>query len=187
MKLQVTFLGPHQQRIQFVTFVYLQGTYTHILINRGKLYNHYLRLYQGTVEIVRFHQESEEVLGMRPYNKYPLKHAARVYLETTLPKTDEAMDVLMRILASDTEGDDLNFLPTTPAEVLKREKPTKTERMTNKANSVTLEQIAQDLNITPQHLRGILRNHDYKKPGARWQWPKTERERLMAQFKKFLH
>ena len=182
--MRVTFLGPRQCRVQFRSFVYLLDTYSHILVRSGSQYNHYLRLYNSIVEVVRFHKESDEVGKMRPYNKFPLKHAAQVYLETSLPKTDEAGAILQEILSS-KEDDRTNFFPESHQPVEKREKPTKAERVINKANSVTLDQVAEGLDMTPQKLRHLLRDNEYPKPGSRWQWPKSQYEKLISEFKKF--
>ena len=178
--MRITFHSAREQRVQFLSFVYLLGTSCHILVHRGDRYNYYLRLCNSIVETVRYHQESDEVQVMRPYNKYPLRHAVDVFEEYSqyLGATDEAKAILKLIKHSDE--DRINFMQVA------HEKPTKSEKLVTKANSVTLEQIAEGLGVTPQRLRRALRENEYPKPGSRWVWPKSQYDFLLKKMLTFL-
>ena len=178
--MRITFHSPREQRVQFLSFVYLLGTSCHILVQRGEQYNYYLRLCNNIIETIRYHQESDEVQSMRPYTKYPLKHAAEVFEEYSeyLGATDESRRILKLIKSSDE--DRVNFMQ------IVHEKPTKKEKLVTKANSVTLEQLAEGLGVTPQRLRRALRENEYLKPGSRWVWPKSQYDFLLKKMLTFL-
>ena len=182
--IRVTFVGPRQCRILLMSSVFLDRTYSYLLVRSGDRYNHYLRLHEGTVELIRFHKESELVLRLRPYPKHGLRKAAQVYMSSPLPKTDEAQAVLESILAS-TDDDQMNFV-FDASEKQKLDRPSRQERQAKKANQVSLEQICEELEITPNRARGIFRRNNIDKPGARWEWNKSERDQVVKMIKKFL-
>lgn len=172
--------------------VFRDRTYSYLLVRSGEKYNHYLRLHEGLIEVVRFHKEAELVQNLVPYNKYSLRHAAEVYSVSHLPKTDQALQVLDVILKS-TDDDQMNFLLDIPPEKADRkprksklEKSTKEERQKEKANTVTLEKLAVQLSTTPSRIRAAFRRHNTPKPGARWEWKKSEQDQILKMIKAIL-
>lgn len=186
-KVRMTFLGARTVRIMIMSSVFRDKTYTYLLVRRGEKYNHYLRLHTGVVEVIRLGKSSEQVQRLVPYPKFPLKHAANVYLKSYLPKTDEAYRVIEAILSSD-DDDQMNFLLDEDAGFTKEklEKPTKVERSIEKANMVTLEKICQDLDLKPARVRAAFRRHQVKKPGTGWHWDKSEYSKIVKQIKEIL-
>ena len=189
MKIRVTFLGPRQARAIFMSNVFLDKTYTYLLVRTGERYNHYVTLNTGTMEVVRLGKDSEIVQRLRPYPKYSLKHAAEIYLRSTLIKTDEAVEVLDAILNNE-DDEQINFLlEKKNHRDSKRgglEKPTKQERNIIRANMVSLDQICNELKIAPARARALLRKHDVKKPGASWSWEKSQYSQVLNMFRKML-
>lgn len=181
--IRMAFMGPRQARIIFTSSLYRLKTYSYILVRVGEKYNHYLRLHNGIIEVVRLGSESETVRDMKPYNKVDIKHAARVYRDSYLPKTDEAKQILKEILAN-KDDDRRNFIfDEGPDKKSKLEKPTKAERAQVKANMVTLEKICEDLDLVPSRVRSAFRRHDIKKPGHGWTWPKSEYSQVVKMVK----
>ena len=181
MLVRVSFVGPRTARVLFMFSVFLDRTYSYLLVRSGDSYNHYIRLCEGTIELVRFHKESELVLRLKPYTRHSLAHAALVYLKSTLPKSEEATAVLEAVVAN-RDDDRINFL----VEQEKLEKMSKRERVTQKSNQISLEQICEELKITPSRARGIFRRNRVEKPGARWEWDKGQRDQVVKELQKFL-
>lgn len=160
--------------IKFQSLVYLNHRRnTFLLVGSGEKYHHFVTMENGLIETKRLNKTSQELKDFIPYNKYSLKHAAEIYLNTTLEKTSKAKRILRIIMANKDELR-MNFLPTSEHE--KAEKPTRVERIQEKANEITLEQICKSMSLDSKYVRSLFRNNDVKKPGQRWTWPKTERD-----------
>lgn len=131
---------------------------------------------RGFIEVKRVPNNSQFFKELIPYNKYSLKHGARVYFNSFLEKTPVAIKALKAILRNKDDSR-LNFLPDSVRE--KAEIPTKQERTQEKANEITLEKICEDLKLNSKHVRAWFRQANVQKPGNRWTWPKSQREQIV--------
>lgn len=169
--------------VNFKSFVFLhrpQKMYaakmnTYLKVAENEKYVHFVTMANGQIELIRTPKHSQLVQDLVPYNKYSLKHAAQIYMGTTLEKTSKARRALMNILKS-TDMTKTDFLPVMEREKLN--KPTRQERLTEKANEVTLEQICKATGRDSKVVRALFREHDIKKPGNRWTWPKGQRDKI---------
>ena len=160
------------------TFAHKNSTY--LLVGEGERYNHYLTMESGVIDVVRSGKSSALTSELVPYNKYSLKHAAEVYANTTLEKSAKARKILRAIMANKDDSR-TNFLPL--SEHGKAEKPTRVERMQDRANEVTLEQICKEMSLDPKRVRAFFRDNDIKKPGNRWTWPKLDKDKIVKLIK----
>jgi hypothetical protein len=153
---------------------------TYLLVGEGPRYKHFLSMESGIIDVIRVPKMGKLVEELKPYNKYSLKHAAEVYAGTTLQKSSLARRILRNIM-NNRDDSRVNFLPV--EEHAKAEKPTKQERIADKANEITLEQICKEMKLDPKFIRGLFRENDVKKPSNRWTWPKGEREKIVKLIK----
>lgn len=174
-------------RIKMATMVYLtrQGNYSYLLVSSTERFNYFLTLHKGQVEIERHGTKSEFMLGLRPHSKCGIKHAAKIYMTSTLPKTDQAMEVLDAIMLSSL--DRVNFFSYQPVEREKRERLTKKERTRLKANTIKLEKICDDLGVEPSVVRSRFRRKGIERPGGKWAWPKSQVSEIIKQIKLLMH
>jgi hypothetical protein len=167
--------------IKFQSLVFLNHRRnTFLLVGTGEKYHHFVTMENGLIETKRLNKTSQAVKDLIPYNKYPLKHAAQIYLNTTLEKTSKAKRIL-RIIMANKDDSRMNFLPTSEHE--KAEKPTRVERIQEKANEITLEQICKSINMDSKRARSLFRDNNIQKPGQRWTWAKSERDRIVKLIK----
>lgn len=162
--------------VKFQSRVFLRQTRTYLLVGQGEKYNHFLTMETGMIDIKRVPKVSMLMKELSPYNKYSLKHAAQIYSQTTLEKSSKAKRILKIILANRDENR-TNFLPTQEREKLER--PTKAERTIEKANEITLEHLCQEMRLDPKKIRFLFREAGIKKPGARWTWEKSQRDKIV--------
>lgn len=171
-------------RIRMKTLVYMskQGRHSYILVGENQTHRYYLSLATGSIELEKHAKGSEFVKRqLVPYWKCDLRHVADIYWNSTLIKSDPAIQVLDEIRLSGP--DRLNFLELVPAEKVK---PTKAERVKRKANQVSLEKICQELGVSTSRVRAAFRRVDFQKPGARWAWGKSQAALVKAKIKELL-
>ena len=169
--------------VKFSSFVFLhrpQRMYaakmnTYLKVGENDKYVHFVTMESGQIELIRTPKHSQLINELVPYNKYSLKHAAQIYMGTTLEKTSKARRALQNILRS-TDDSRTDFLPVMERDKLN--KPTRQERLQEKANEVTLEQICKASGRDSKVVRALFREHDIKKPGNRWTWPKGQRDKI---------
>lgn len=167
--------------VKFQSLVFLNHRRnTFLLVGSGEKYHHFVTMQDGFIDTVRLGKHSQTVKDLLPYNKYSLKHAAEIYLNTTLEKTSKAKRIL-RIIMANKDDSRMNFLPT--AEKDKAEKPTRVERLVEKANEITLEQICKSINMDSKRARSLFRENNIKKPGQRWTWAKSEKDGIIKLIK----
>lgn len=167
--------------IKFQSLVFLNHRRnTFLLVGSGEKYHHFVTMENGLIDTKRLNKTSQEIKDFIPYNKFSLKHAAEIYLSTTLEKTEKAKRIL-RIIMANKDDSKTNFLPITEKD--KAEKPTRVERLVEKANEVTLEQICKSMNLDSKRARSLFRENDIQKPGQRWTWAKTEKDRIVKLLK----
>lgn len=163
--------------VNFKSVMFLNRTRSsYLLVNEGTKYSHFLTMERGFIEVKRVPNNSQFLKELMPYNKYSLKHGARVYFDSFLEKTPVALKALKAILRN-KDNDRMNFLPDSVRE--KAEIPTKQERTQEKANEITLEKICEDLKLNSKHVRAWFRQNNVQKPGNRWTWPKSQREQIV--------
>lgn len=172
---------PETVVVNFKSVVFLNQTHSYLLVGEGIKYQHYLTMERGFIEVRRVQKTSQFVKELKPYNKYSLKHAAKIYWDSFLEKTPIAVRTIRNILSS-KDMNRLNFLPETEKE--KAEIPTRQERTQEKANEITLEKICEDLKLNSKQVRGWFRQCDVPKPGKRWTWPKSKRDEISKLIKK---
>lgn len=165
-------------RMQTLVYVTRQGRYSYLMVGKTSRFYYFLTLHDGEVRVERHGITSEFMAGLLPHSKCSIKHASQIYLRSTLPKTDQATEVLDAIQFSSPER--TNFFSYQPEEREKRERPTRQERSIQKANMVTLEKICESAGMTTSVARGRLRNAGIEKPGARWSWPKNKASEIIA-------
>jgi hypothetical protein len=156
---------------------------TYLKVAGTEKYNYFVTMESGRIEVVRTKKSSQLMNELKPYNKYSLKHAAHIYLTSTLEKSEKAERMLKAILRN-KDLTRTNFLEGPDKDRI--EKPTKTERLTEKANEVTLEQICQDIRLDPKKVRALFREHNVPKPGNRWTWEKSNRDNVIKQIKSMM-
>lgn len=165
---------------------------SHLYLGDRDGYRCYLTLYKGTIQVDRLRPESPIVADLKPYtgkDGYPIKRAAKVYLHSMLPKTDEARWVLEQIVNADDNRTD--FItgwasPVTVSTKSKRTPKAPKAAKTPAADVVTAVQIAAELKVDGKVLRAALRGGNVTKPGASWTWPVAQRAALVKQFKQLL-
>lgn len=167
-------------QVTFFSAVYLNRSFTYLLVRKGERYNHYLRLHEGTVEVIRAGVDSDLVHALRPY-PCSLHHAASVYARSTLFKTSQAENTLTEILDNWNESR-IDYLAGDG-----NERPTRRERDQQKANMFTLESLCEELNIPAHNARAALRRMNYDKPGSRWEWPRDQREKIVEIIQGLMH
>ena len=167
--------------VNFKSVVFLNQTHSYLLVGEGQRYQHYLTMERGFIEVKRVPKSSQFVKELVPYNKYSLKHGAKIYWDSFLEKTPMAVRTIRNILNS-KDMSRTNFLPETEKE--KAEIPTRQERTQEKANEITLEKICEDLKLNSKHVRAWFRENNVQKPGNRWTWPKTQRDEIVKLIKK---
>jgi hypothetical protein len=153
---------------------------TFLLVGEGDKYHHFLTMEDGVIDVKRMGKNSQTLKEMIPYNKYSLKHAADIYASTTLEKTAKARKILRAILANKDDSR-TNFLPVSDQH--NAEKPTRIERAQERANEITLEQICKDMSLDPKKVRAYFRDNDIKKPGQRWTWARTDKDKIVKLIK----
>lgn len=172
-------------RIDMQTFVYITktGGYSYLLVCKSPTYNYFLTLHRGQVEVEKHGVHSEFMNTLKAYSRCDLKHAAEIYLKSTLPKTDEALEILDRIQFSPLDRS--TFFDKVPVERERKKKVrlTKKEKITVKANTISLEKICEDLGISPSAVRARFRRAKTQKPGSKWAWPKSQVPEIMKMIK----
>lgn len=173
-------------RVLMKTFLFItrQGRYSYLLVSESARYNYYLTLHKGQIELEKHGKESEFVKTLLPHSKCNLKHAAEIYLKSTLSKTDEAMEILDRIQFS--TDDQTDFMLVKPVEREKKERLSKKERTQLKANQVTLEKLCRMNDWNPQSIRSMLRRAKVERPDGKWVWPKSKVPDIVAVIKGLL-
>lgn len=161
--------------VNFKSVVFLNRTHSYLLVGEGQKYQHYLTMERGFIEVKRVPKTSQFVKELKPYNKYSLKHGAKIYWDSFLEKTPIAVRTIRNIL-SNKDMNRMNFLPVTEQD--KAEIPTRQERTQEKANEITLEKICEGLKLDSKRVRGWFRDNDIQKPGKRWTWPKNQRDQI---------
>ena len=167
--------------VNFKSVVFLNRTHSYLLVGEGQRYQHYLTMERGFIEVKRVPKSSQFVKELVPYNKYSLKHGAKIYWDSFLEKTPIAVRTIRNILSS-KDMNRMNFLPETEKE--KAEIPTRQERTQEKANEITLEKICEELKLNSKHVRAWFRENNVQKPGNRWTWPKSQRDSIVKLIKK---
>lgn len=169
-------------RMRSLIYVTKQGRYSYALVGENQTHRYYLTLSKGSIELEKHGKHSEFVRGLIPYWKCDLKHFVEVYWSSTLVKSDEAIQVMDEIrLCQDPSQ--VNFLTLLPAEKVK---VTKAERVKRKANQVSLESICEKLKVPPSRVRAAFRRVDFQKPGARWEWGKSQAVEVTKKIKELL-
>ncbi len=187
MGLLVDFPAKGVCRVHLQTFVFVSvvGRYSYLRVGETDRSYYYLTLHNGIIDMEHHGKQSDFVTrGLKAHSKCDLRHAARIYMDSTLAKTDKAIEILDAILLSNQ--DRINFLPDQPKEREKRERLTKIEKSKLKANTISLEQLCEKLDVEPSRVRAAFRRHNFEKPGARWQWPKSQLTELLAKVKNLL-
>lgn len=154
---------------------------TYLLVAEGEKYSHFVTMETGMIETKRVPKASQFVKELIPYNKCSLKHAAHVYMTSTLEKSSLAKSILQSILRNQ-DNSKVDFLPGNVKE--KAEVPTRQERTQEKANEITLEKICEDLKLNSKHIRAWFREHNVPKPSNRWTWPKSKRDEIVKLIRK---
>lgn len=169
------------------TLVYLTkfGNYSYLLVSSTKMFNYFLTLHRGQVEVERHGVNSEFMKGLKAHSKCDIKHAANIYLASTLSKTDQAIEVLDAIMLSSPGR--TNFFSYQPVERERRERLTKKERTKLKANTVKLEKVCEDLGVEPSAVRSRFRRKGIECPGGRWAWPKSQIPDVIKQIKEIMN
>lgn len=168
--------------VKFESRVFLnRNRYTYLLVGEGERYKHFVTMETGSIELRRAGKESQLVKDLIPYNKYSLRHAADVYLKTTLEKSSKAKRVLQNVIRNKDDSR-TDFLLV--SEKGRAEKPTRLERLQDKANEITLEQVCKELKLDPKYVRALFRNNNVQKPGNRWTWQKTQKDQIVKLIRK---
>ncbi len=118
----------------------------------------YVAMIDGTIDCIQL--AAKDYRGFKKYEKCTPEHFAQVYLNSHLAISRSARAILRGILGQSSETED------------------RSERASFAGESVTLEEICKDANISPQHARKFLRKA-IEKPGGRWAWSPDEAAKIL--------
>ena len=154
-------------RVSFLEYLYVdRQNHTFLLVCHTDRYFYFLTMFNGLIELIREGRDSIRSSELVPISG-SLRHAAEVYHRSHLVRTEEAEEVMLNILANK----DILMIPN--------EAPSREERAFEKANTVYLKDICQEVEISQGKAKSLLIQNGLGPENGFWRWHKSKLDSIL--------